>query len=156
MDEEITIRLNRDQALVLSDWLDRVIGSSTFDAIVDQDRAVWSPLHRVAGTLDTSLVEIFAPDYSVRLDAAETGSWIRSAPTTDRWQGCAGEADRRQRSRSGPAAAWRGGRSPRTGEERPSAPATDRAGDEGPEELAEVQTGGLHGEREQGSLRHPR
>ncbi|MEH1098018.1 hypothetical protein V6V16_02400 [Micromonospora sp. CPCC 205561] len=33
---------------------------------------VWSALHRISGTLDKSLVEIFTPDYTARLDAART------------------------------------------------------------------------------------
>ncbi|WP_235502855.1 MULTISPECIES: hypothetical protein [unclassified Kitasatospora] len=54
---------------MLSDWLDRMEGSAAFDALVG-DRAVWSALHRISGTLDTSLVGIFAPDYAERLEAA--------------------------------------------------------------------------------------
>ncbi|GAA3423078.1 hypothetical protein GCM10018953_02610 [Streptosporangium nondiastaticum] len=70
VDREFTIELTQDQALVLSDWLDRVIGTAEFDDLVGEDRAVWSPLHLIAGTLETSLVEVFMPDYSGRLDAA--------------------------------------------------------------------------------------
>ncbi|GAB2446158.1 hypothetical protein [Streptosporangium sandarakinum] len=70
VDREFTIKLTQDQALVLSDWLDRVIGTAEFDDLVGEDRAVWSPLHLIAGTLETSLVEVFMPDYSGRLDAA--------------------------------------------------------------------------------------
>ncbi|MGW4499151.1 hypothetical protein ACWENR_11115 [Micromonospora sp. NPDC004336] len=70
MAEDFTIRLTHDQALVLSDWLDKVIGTERFDVIVDEDIAVWSALHRIGGTLDKSLVEIFMPDYTARLDAA--------------------------------------------------------------------------------------
>lgn len=69
-EDEFTIRLSRDEALVLSDWLDRMVGTAAFDGLVNQDRAVWSPLHRIAGSLETSLVEVFAPDYATRLDAA--------------------------------------------------------------------------------------
>lgn len=69
-DDDLTIKLTRDQALLLSDWLDRVIGTAEFDGVVNQDRAVWSPIHRIAGTLETSLEEIFMPDYDVRLAAA--------------------------------------------------------------------------------------
>ncbi|MER7330467.1 MULTISPECIES: hypothetical protein [unclassified Micromonospora] len=68
--EDSTIKLTHDQALVLSDWLDKVIGTERFDATVDEDIAVWSALHRISGTLDKSLVEIFMPDYTARLDAA--------------------------------------------------------------------------------------
>ncbi|OPG12325.1 hypothetical protein [Microbispora sp. GKU 823] len=69
-EREFTINLTQDQALVLSDWLDRVIGTAEFDDLVGEDRAVWSPIHLIAGTLETSLVEVFMPDYSGRLDAA--------------------------------------------------------------------------------------
>lgn len=69
-EDEFTIRLSRDEALVLSDWLDTMMGTAAFDGLVNQDRAVWSPLHRIAGTLETSLVEVFAPDYAARLEAA--------------------------------------------------------------------------------------
>ncbi|MBN6057563.1 hypothetical protein JYK22_36915, partial [Nonomuraea sp. RK-328] len=62
--------LTRDQALVLSDWLDRVIGTAEFDSFIGKDRAIWSPLYQIAGALETSLVEIFMPDYSSRLNAA--------------------------------------------------------------------------------------
>lgn len=69
-EDDFTIKLTHDQALVLSHWLDRVIGTATFDQFVNQDRAVWSPLHQISGALETSLAEIFAPDYGARLDAA--------------------------------------------------------------------------------------
>ncbi|MGI5226741.1 hypothetical protein [Actinoallomurus sp. CA-142502] len=69
-DDDLTIELTRDQALLLSDWLDRVIGTAEFDGLVNQDWAVWSPIHRIAGTLDESLTEIFMPDYGARLAAA--------------------------------------------------------------------------------------
>ncbi|MEV4479543.1 hypothetical protein [Micromonospora coxensis] len=72
MAEDFTIKLTNDQALVLSDWLHRVIGTERFDAIVGEDTAVWSALHRISGTLDKSLMEIFMPDYTARLDAART------------------------------------------------------------------------------------
>lgn len=48
----------------------RRIGTPSFDNLVNQDRAVWSPLHKIAGTLETSLAEIFMPDYETRLDNA--------------------------------------------------------------------------------------
>ena len=70
--EELTIKLTKDQALVLSDWLYRVMGMPAFDNLVNEEPAVWSPLHRIAGMLDKSLVEVVMPDYSGRLhDARE-------------------------------------------------------------------------------------
>ena len=68
-EDSVTITLTDDQAFVLSDWLDRMEGSEAFAALVDHD-AVWSALHRISGTLDKSLVGIFAPDYADRLEAA--------------------------------------------------------------------------------------
>jgi hypothetical protein len=68
--EEFTVNLTRDQALVLSHWLDAVMGTREFDTVVNQDRAVWSPLHRIAGTLETSIPEIVAQDYPTQLAAA--------------------------------------------------------------------------------------
>ncbi|MFJ2962653.1 hypothetical protein ACIPIC_10130 [Streptomyces collinus] len=70
-DEEITLRLTRDQAFVLSDWLYQVMfRSDDLEGIV-RDRAVWSPIYTISGTLDTTLSEIFMPDYAERLDAAK-------------------------------------------------------------------------------------
>ena len=44
--------------------------SDQLSAIVT-DRAVWSPLHTISGTLDKALSEIFMPDYADRLNAAK-------------------------------------------------------------------------------------
>ena len=69
MDEsDVTIRLTRDEATVLSDWLERLrmTGlSSTAD-----DPAAWAPIHRIAGQLDKMLPTLFFPDYDVRLEEA--------------------------------------------------------------------------------------
>jgi hypothetical protein len=69
-DDEFTIKLTRDQALVLSDWLHHVMSTAAFGHVVNQDRAVWSQLHRIAGSLEGTLTEIFMSDYSARLDTA--------------------------------------------------------------------------------------
>lgn len=69
-DAHVKLQLSQDQALVLSDWLDRVMGETTFDQLADSDPAVWSALYAISGTLDKSLVGIFAPDYSRQLAAA--------------------------------------------------------------------------------------
>ncbi|MDT0566396.1 hypothetical protein RM704_02705 [Streptomyces sp. DSM 3412] len=72
MDEEaITIRLTRDQAFVLSDWLYQVIFQSDDLEGIVHDRAVWSPIYAISGTLDKTLSEIFMPDYGPRLEAAK-------------------------------------------------------------------------------------
>ncbi|WP_064741755.1 hypothetical protein [Hamadaea tsunoensis] len=63
------IRLTKNQALVLSLWLERVEGNEVFKRLVD-DRAVWSALLRIEGTLDKSLAEPFHPDYVALLEAA--------------------------------------------------------------------------------------
>lgn len=72
MDEEaITIRLTHDQAFVLSDWFYQVMfRSQDLEGIV-HDRAVWSPIYAISGTLDKTLSEIFMPDYGPRLEAAK-------------------------------------------------------------------------------------
>ncbi|MFF3967936.1 hypothetical protein ACFYZI_41075 [Streptomyces griseorubiginosus] len=66
--EEITIKLTLDEALVLSDWLERV-QMTDLSRLVD-DEAVWAPIHKLAGTLDKALPGIFAAGYSERLEAA--------------------------------------------------------------------------------------
>ena len=65
---EITIRLTCDEALVLSDWLERV-QMTDLSRLVD-DPAAWAPIHKIAGTLDKELPWTFAADYAERLDAA--------------------------------------------------------------------------------------
>ncbi|WP_344902293.1 hypothetical protein [Actinomadura meridiana] len=68
--DEFVVRLSADEALVLSEWLERV-QMTELSRIVD-DPAVWRPLHKIAGTLDKSLPWIFAPDYAEHLAAART------------------------------------------------------------------------------------
>ncbi|MFE2812722.1 hypothetical protein ACFXGG_20100 [Streptomyces nigra] len=65
---EIIIKLTSDEALVLSDRLERV-QMTDLSRLVD-DEAVRAPMHRLARTLDKSLTGIFAADYGERLDAA--------------------------------------------------------------------------------------
>ncbi|MET7288024.1 hypothetical protein [Streptomyces sp. NPDC005573] len=65
---EIIIELTSDEALVLSDWLERV-QMTDLGRLVD-DAAVWAPLHRIAGTLDKSLPGIFSADHAERLEVA--------------------------------------------------------------------------------------
>ncbi|MDW8806554.1 hypothetical protein P1P68_17590 [Streptomyces scabiei] len=77
-EEAITIKLTRDQAFVLSDWLYQVMfQSDAFEEIV-HDRAVWSPIYAISGTLDKTLSEIFMPDYGSRLEAAKGGVIVKS------------------------------------------------------------------------------
>jgi hypothetical protein len=70
-EEAITIRLTRDQAFVLSDWLYQVMFQSDDLEGFVHDRAVWSPIYSISGTLDKTLSEIFMPDYGQRLEAAK-------------------------------------------------------------------------------------
>ncbi|MER6063359.1 hypothetical protein [Streptomyces sp. NPDC001792] len=70
-DDAITIRLTRDQAFVLSDWLYRAMFESEDLAGIVHDRAVWSPIYAISGTLDKTLSEIFMPDYGAQLEAAK-------------------------------------------------------------------------------------
>ncbi|MFB6892955.1 hypothetical protein ACFCX4_27010 [Kitasatospora sp. NPDC056327] len=67
-DEDVTIRLTGDEALVLSHWVER-LQMTDLRRTVD-DPAVWAPIHRIAGTLDSALPELFASDYGDRLAAA--------------------------------------------------------------------------------------
>ncbi|MFD4233364.1 hypothetical protein [Streptomyces sp. NPDC058542] len=65
---QVTIELTADEALVLSHWLER-LQMTDLSRVVD-DPAVWAPIHRIAGTLDKALPELFAPDCDRRLEAA--------------------------------------------------------------------------------------
>jgi hypothetical protein len=67
-DGQVTIKLTSDEALVLSDWLEK-LQMTDLRRVVD-DPAVWAPIHRIAGTLDQALPELFAHDYGQRLEAA--------------------------------------------------------------------------------------
>ena len=67
-DDGVTIKLTSDESLVLSHWLER-LEMTEIREMVD-DPAVWAPIHKISGTLDKSLVELFAPDYNERLEAA--------------------------------------------------------------------------------------
>ncbi|MFJ1974148.1 hypothetical protein ACIO93_36600 [Streptomyces sp. NPDC087903] len=67
-DSQVTIKLTSDGALVLSHWLER-LQMRDLSRVVD-DPAVWAPIHRIAGTLDKAIPELFAPDYDQRLEAA--------------------------------------------------------------------------------------
>ncbi|MFI0740638.1 hypothetical protein ACH4PU_21485 [Streptomyces sp. NPDC021100] len=70
-EEPITIKFTRDQALVLSDWLYRAMHQSdVLDDLLKTDRAVWSPISTISGALETTLAEIFMPDYDERLKTA--------------------------------------------------------------------------------------
>ncbi|WP_406053861.1 hypothetical protein [Streptomyces sp. NBC_01077] len=60
-DSQVTIKLTSDEALVLSDWLEK-LQMTDLSRVVD-DPAVWAPIHRIAGTLAKSLPGLFAPDY---------------------------------------------------------------------------------------------
>ena len=53
IDHGVTVTLNADQAIVLSDWLYRVIGTERFDSFIDGDTAIWSPLYQLHGALET-------------------------------------------------------------------------------------------------------
>nr|WP_203725213.1 hypothetical protein [Streptomyces sp. SID13588] len=54
----------------MSDWLYEVMmRSDKLDAIVP-DRAVWSGIYAISGTLETIMPEVFMPDYSGRLEQA--------------------------------------------------------------------------------------
>ncbi|MFF3662757.1 hypothetical protein [Streptomyces olivochromogenes] len=65
---KLTIKLGSDEALVLSYWLEK-LQMADLSRVVD-DPAVGAPIHRIAGTLDKALPELFASDYDQRLEAA--------------------------------------------------------------------------------------
>ncbi|MFI9202905.1 hypothetical protein [Streptomyces sp. NPDC053048] len=65
---QVTIKLTSDEALVLSHWLEK-LQMTDLSRVVD-DPVVWAPIHRIAGTLDKALPELFTPDYDQRLEAA--------------------------------------------------------------------------------------
>ncbi|MGW5736309.1 MULTISPECIES: hypothetical protein [Streptomyces] len=70
-EEPVTIKFTRDQALVLSDWLYQAMHQSdVLDDLLKTDRAVWSPIYALSGALETTLAEVFMPDYDKRLKAA--------------------------------------------------------------------------------------
>ncbi|MEU9645360.1 hypothetical protein [Streptomyces sp. NPDC048188] len=70
-EEPITVEFTRDQALVLSDWLYRAMHQSdVLDDLLKTDRAVWSPIYAISGALETTLAEVFMPNYDERLKAA--------------------------------------------------------------------------------------
>ncbi|MEU1364650.1 hypothetical protein ABZ454_00715 [Streptomyces sp. NPDC005803] len=72
MDEEpVVIKLTRDQAFVLSDWLYQAMFQSDDLSAIVKDRSVWSAIYTISGTLDKTLSEIFMPDYSERLATAK-------------------------------------------------------------------------------------
>jgi hypothetical protein len=61
IDGQVGVTFDHDQALVLSEWLDQLIGTERFDALVNEDPAVWAALHRLAGALETTLPDISPP-----------------------------------------------------------------------------------------------
>jgi hypothetical protein len=67
-DDRVTIKLTGDEALVLSHWLERLQMTDLGRAV--DDPAVWAPIHRIAGTLDKALPELFAADHDQRLETA--------------------------------------------------------------------------------------
>ncbi|MEU2675044.1 hypothetical protein ABZ622_40835 [Streptomyces sp. NPDC007164] len=67
-DSQVTIKLTCDEALVLSHWLEK-LQMTDLSRVVD-DPAVWAPIHRIVGTLDKALPELFASNYDQQLEAA--------------------------------------------------------------------------------------
>jgi hypothetical protein len=67
-DGQVTIELTGDEALVPSHWLEK-LRMTDLSRVVD-DPAVRAPVHRIAGTLDRTLPELFASDGDERLEAA--------------------------------------------------------------------------------------
>lgn len=65
----MTVSFSRDQAFVLSHWLDEQVGTKDFDRLVDRDPAVWSAIYVLTGVLKDDPV-IFSPAYGEQLEAA--------------------------------------------------------------------------------------
>lgn len=70
-DGDVTLVLTADEALVLSDWLERVYGdaSATPHPLVE-DRAELVALWSLHAVLERQLVAIFQPDYGEQVRAA--------------------------------------------------------------------------------------
>ncbi|MEU1620920.1 hypothetical protein ABZ479_26950 [Streptomyces sp. NPDC005722] len=87
MDEEpVIIKLTHDQAFVLSDWLYEVMMKSDKLSAIVPDKAVWSAVYAISGTLETSLPENFMPDYVGRLEQARRRLVAASAEDEDEHQ----------------------------------------------------------------------
>lgn len=67
-DPEITIKLTRDEATILSDWLERLQMTDLSNAV--DDPAARAPIHRIADQLDKMLPALFFPNYDDRLEEA--------------------------------------------------------------------------------------
>lgn len=65
-DVRVEIRLTADEALVLSQWIYQLEEAN----VPLGDQAVWLALYRIGGVLETTLVEIFSPNYDDMLEAA--------------------------------------------------------------------------------------
>jgi|WetSurMetagenome_2_1015567.scaffolds.fasta_scaffold308625_1 hypothetical protein len=64
---DISIKLSHDEALVLSEFFFRFEDTDVFTLV---HNAEFVALSRISGQLDTSLVEMFLPNYSELLQAA--------------------------------------------------------------------------------------
>jgi hypothetical protein len=62
MVEDVTLRLTNDEALVLSDWLDRHDKGGTLEGLCDHKGEV-AAFRRLEGLLEKELVEPFDPRY---------------------------------------------------------------------------------------------
>ncbi|WP_247706627.1 hypothetical protein [Streptomyces liliiviolaceus] len=63
---------------MLSDWLYHVMFQSDDLEGIVPNRAVWSPIYAISGTLDKTLSEIFMPDDGPRLEAAKERLRVKS------------------------------------------------------------------------------
>ncbi len=67
---EISLVLNKDEALILFEFLSRTCETEKFDDILFDDKAEKQVLWNLEGQLQKILVEPFSPDYSEILKAA--------------------------------------------------------------------------------------
>ena len=77
-EETITLQLTKSQALVLFEWLVTHTGDDAIHELHVNDSAERDVLWGLEGKLEKALPDVFAPDYSERLNAARTA--IRGQP----------------------------------------------------------------------------
>jgi hypothetical protein len=103
----VTATFGRDQAFVLSHWLDEQLGTEDFDRLVDRDPAVWSAIHVLTGLLEDDPI-VFSTDYGRQLEAARARlrerlgeEFVRGrTPATVNHRPAEGAADRPGRRRA--------------------------------------------------------
>ncbi|MEV5479262.1 hypothetical protein [Streptomyces sp. NPDC052207] len=86
-DEAITIKLTRDQAFVLSHWLYQVMFQSDDLEGIVRDRAVWSPIYAISGTLEAAKERLRANLYGETNEPTEPNEDAVTAPQAHQIEG---------------------------------------------------------------------